>query len=137
MTKEDRLDLKRDVTLQVRSVGDTYGMDAIPENVQRRLDAIVTAPTEEEALRQAQKAPDSMEIACLAAWSRGKIAGPDSPEALERRAKQAESLVAMFNKRGDQENADKQLARAAALRRQGAQMLEQQKQARLHTPAEE
>ena len=68
-----------------------------------------------------------METVCSAMWADGKVAGPDTPESLERRATQADNLVKMFEKKDDAPGARKQRVRAAALRAQAAAIASQKK----------
>ena len=110
-------DIQKQAQKEVQALQEEYGLEEVPENVATCL-ASVTARGQKEPFAAAEAAVRKMEIACLAAWARGKVAGPDSPESLERRAKQAESLAKMFEKKDDRANQRKQLKRAEAFRKQ-------------------
>ena len=105
--------IHRETQTKVKAMGDEYSLEEVPENVQAALKAILrdTWP-----VIKAEAALMKMETACLAAWARGEIDGPDSIVALERRAKQADSLAKMMDKKDNPKGAKKQRERAAALR---------------------
>jgi len=109
--------VQKEATKLVRALQEQYGLEALPENVQQTLKAIEVS---DSPTGLADAAVRKMEMACLAAWARGEIAGPDTPESLERRAKQADNLARMFEKKEDHVGARKQQRRAEALRQQAA-----------------
>jgi hypothetical protein len=107
----------KDTAAKLQAMGEEYGLEHAPENVKRALKDILTS--EYPDIKSAS-ALMKMEMACLAAWSRGEIDGPDSVESLERRAKQAESLAKMMDKKDNPKGAKKQRDRAAVLRERAA-----------------
>lgn len=115
-------DIQKQAQKEVQALQEEYGLEGVPENVRLTL-ASVTARGTPDPTAAGEAAVRKMEIACLAAWARGKVAGPDSPESLERRAKQAESLAKMFEKKDDPKNAKKQRTRAEGFRKQAASMV--------------
>ena len=109
--------LQKDTRRQVQELADQYGLEAIPANVEACLLAI---PKDPSPAYLATAALRKMEMACLAAMARGEVAGPDSPESLERRARQAEGLAKMLVKKEDPKAAARQLKRAESFRKQAA-----------------
>ncbi len=97
-----------------------YGWDdpERPENVTRRMQAVLGAPDLETAHEAARKARDTIQIMILGAWAKGKIPGPTTERSVEQRVKRAESLAQMLEKKGQDEAAERQWARAAKLREQ-------------------
>ena len=102
----------KETAAKVKAMGEQYGLEDIPENVKVALKAILTT---EYPSTQSDAVLMKMEMFCLAAWARGEIDGPDTPEALESRAKQALSLAKMMDKKDDPKGAKKQRERAAGL----------------------
>lgn len=93
-----------------------YPVDDIDERIWQSLDRVLHAKDITEGYELLKKAIDKFDIHCLASWSRGKIKGPASEAALEREAKQAESLSKLLREKVGDEAADKQLERASTIR---------------------
>lgn len=92
---------------------------ATPAHTMVKAERIRAAPNLYDAATLAQKAEDSMFLACLAAWAKGEISGPERVEdafTLEQRAKKAESLAAALRKKGDEDGFKDQMMRAIELR---------------------
>jgi hypothetical protein len=96
-----------------------YGYeDEKPENLVRKMQAILGAVDAETAHAAEKKARDCALIMVLGAWAKGKIPGPTTERSVEQRVKRAESLAQMLEKKGQQEAADRQWDRASKLRLQ-------------------
>lgn len=72
-----------------------------------------------------------MQIHCLAAWASGRAEGPDDASAASKKAKNAENLARMFEKRGDDERARYHQERADRFRESAVQRVE------VHAPLED
>jgi hypothetical protein len=97
-----------------------YGVEKglpLPENIETRLGRMLD-PGETDAWVNAavNKIPAAMEIGLLSAWAQGKIDGPETVDSLEQRARSADGLAKMLAKKGQDEAANKQRARAKELR---------------------
>jgi hypothetical protein len=100
-----------------------YPAEDIEDRIWMSLDRVLHAQTLSEAHELLRKAKDKFDIHCLAAWSKGRIKGPASPEALEREAKQAESLANLLRVKVGDEAAEKQLKRAAKIRKEASKLV--------------
>lgn len=87
-------------------------------------DAVKSARTPEKLALALAKAKDAALSSALYLWARGEARGPNTPDNLLRIAKKAESLAQFLDKRGDEDAADRQRARAAGLRASIAPELE-------------
>lgn len=112
-------DIRKEAQKRVQALQEQYGLEEVPANVTAALASITARGTPDPAA-QGDAAVRKMEMACLAAWARGEVTGPDTPESLERRAKQADNLARMFEKKGDAAGKRKQVKRAEQLRKQAA-----------------
>lgn len=117
--------LTRETRKNCLALAEKYGLTEIPENVEMRLKVAQAEKDLARSTQLARKAINSMEIACLAAWARGEVDGPDSPRALEAKARSADGLVRMLEKKGEHEAAEKQRNRAKELRERALAMAEE------------
>lgn len=90
----------------------------IDDRVWIKADKCLSATTPEEANTAIAEAAKSAQVYFLSLWGSKKAAGPATPESFEKQAKSAESLAKMFEKKGDDEAAQKQRDRAEQLRAQ-------------------
>lgn len=93
-----------------------YGLESgVPDHVDSRLVLVLSCP-ESEIVRVLQKAKSIMEVHILAQWARGRASGPPSFRNDEIKAKRAESLAKMFERKGQVELAQKHRVRAELIR---------------------
>lgn len=112
-------DLTKQVEEQWEEQAAHYGWDGpMSETIANKIQAILRAPTEDAGIELQRRAIDTIQIMILGAWARGKIPGPLSRYSLERRIKQAESLVKMLEAKGQNDAAQTQLERVEQLREQ-------------------
>ena len=104
---------------QMNEVADYYGLPRadIEERIKEKARKVLEAATLSEAQELSKKAIDCLHTACLVlAYYSKRIPGPRTPEALEKKAKKAESLAKFQESRGNDEAAAKQRARAEKLK---------------------
>lgn len=116
--------LYKDTLAEFERVASYYGLPAegITERHKAKARAILTAPDCDEAAVLAKKAVNSLCLTCLTEWAAKRIPGPRTPEALEKRAKQAEGLAKLQESKGNDKAAARQLKRAEDLRKEAAEM---------------
>lgn len=101
-----------------------YGLpeEDIPDRYYQQLSEVLKATDYEDARLIANKVWDKFFICVLSMWAKKEIPGPKTPESLEKRAKQAESLARMLENKGDDVAAKKQFKKAEAFRKEAAAM---------------
>ena len=106
------------------STAEHYGLpeEDIPDRYHQQLSDILKATDYEEARISASKVWDKFFICVLSMWAKKEIPGPKTPENLEKRARQAESLAKMLVNKGNDEAAQKQFKKAEAFRKEAAAM---------------
>jgi hypothetical protein len=105
---------------------DYYGYDLKrPENVIARMKAIKDAVDVQAAQDAFKRCKQTMEVMILGAWASGKIPGPTNVFTLQKRAKKAENLALMLERKGLYDQANSQRARARELRRQLDELLQE------------
>lgn len=101
---------------QFLAQAEEYGLTTgVPEHVDTRLlDAMdLTGDARTLKVRRAEQA---MQIHVLATWAKGEAPGPPSMRNNENKAKKAESLASMFERKGDMEKAEYHRERAVRIR---------------------
>ena len=107
-------DLVKQTKSKMISTAAHYGLPEadIPDRYYQKLALVLNAKDYEEAGQLANKAWDSFFICVLSMWAKKEIPGPTTPESLEKKAKQAEGLARMLEKKGDDDAAKKQRLKA-------------------------
>lgn len=111
----------------IRNVMVEYAAPTFPEMGTKWLGRLLCATTRKEAEYLAKKAITHAHLELLMAWRNHRIRGPINSTTAETRAKAAEDLATMLDKKGQREQAESQRARAAEIRfeakllREGAQ----------------
>lgn len=116
-------ELHRQTQQEVLKLAEHYGMD--PETIRpivwERIDSILQAKDTSDALGIAKNLKNGFLTTCLAQWAKGNIRGPATPENLEKKAKKAENLSEMLEKKGNEKGAEQQKKRAEKLRKAASQ----------------
>jgi hypothetical protein len=115
------LDEKKKIASNIKAEGiktcNYYGLNEWPEEaMSKRINNILDAPDLETAIEASRRAVDRLQIHLLSLWGKGLIFGPTTPEALENRAKKAESLAKYLESIGNVDAAEKQRDRAERIR---------------------
>lgn len=120
MTKRELVaqlkELQQRSLVEMKSTAEHYGLPELHDRHMEKLQKVLTAQTYEEGEALAKRATDSVFLTCLSAWSSKRIPGPRTPEILEKKAKQADSLAKFQESRGNDKDAAKQKDRAERLR---------------------
>lgn len=112
----DQKALYKSLWAEFEKVAEHYGSEhGIPEHVDEKMLAACEAPLETRG-ELITKARQAMEIHVLALWAKGDAAGPPTQRNLEAKAKKADSLAGMLEKRGNTEAAERQRTRAEKIR---------------------
>lgn len=90
----------------------------IPERYWLKLDTILVASSDADALAIQKKVVDSFFVLCLRMWADKEIKGPHSAQNLEKEAKKADGLVNMLRDKKGEEAAQKQIQKAKNLRKE-------------------
>ena len=115
--------LEAEVKAHWDELGDYYGFDEDrPPHIVNRICAMHVAVDLESAETAFGRIKQAMLIHILAQWAKGKADGPDKAETWEKKAKQAESLAKMLEKKDDIEGARKQYIRADGFRERAERM---------------
>ena len=113
-TKKYLKELVADTKVRMVKMAIHYGLPQsdIPERNWFKLTQVLTSKSFDEARDLATKAYDSMFVCVLSMWAKKEIPGPTTPESLEKKAKQAEGLARMLEKKGEDDAAKKQRLKA-------------------------
>ena len=117
ISDDARQALYQDVQRHWEEQTEYYGYDLPrPEGVTLKMQAILGAVDQEKAYEARKRAVDSIQIAILSAWAKGKISGPANRVTIERRIKKTESLARMLEEKGLDDQARSQWDRVETLR---------------------
>lgn len=124
VTKKYLKEVMEQTKARMLSTAAHYGLpkEDIPERYHQRLSDILSSKDYEEARLAANKVWDNFFVCVLSMWAKKEIPGPKTPESLEKKARQAESLAKMLVNKGDDDAAKKQLKKAEAFRKEAAAM---------------
>jgi uncharacterized lipoprotein len=112
---------KGEIERMVAHYGGTM-KDVLETRHWEKIDSILDARSRMEALELSEKAMEKVRTSLIGMWARKKIPGPQTPENYEKKAKKAESLVKMQEKKGNDAAAERQRRRAHELRARAAQL---------------
>jgi hypothetical protein len=100
-------------------LAERYGLEAgVPANIDARLVALCDVKELVDAETTGSRVVIAMEMQCLGMVADGKASGAVTPESLQAKAKAAESLAKMLDKKEDATGARRQRVRAWELRQQ-------------------
>lgn len=90
--------------------------DEVEDRIWLKLDELLVSKTGAEATEKVRRLRDSISMYFSSLWNKKKIAGPDTPENLERQAKTAERVANLHIDKGNDEAAKKQFEKAKSIR---------------------
>lgn len=122
--------MKIEAEARLEKISNYYGVKTgVPDRFKVRLQQLLEQSISDEdkylALKRIYK---SMELHALAEWANGRATGPLTPSNLEAKAKQAESLAKLLDKKGKPQAAAEQMKKAEALRAEASEIVAKRSQ---------